>query len=96
MTPGVLKGYFQPDIYHTDVFAKGSVAHVAEVFEATLAPVAEREKELGSAMSAPSLRETFWSYDRRMNALLDNLFADRGIFPCQQVAANGDQFHLNP
>jgi hypothetical protein len=38
----------------------------------------------------PARAETFWSYYRGMNPLFDDLFSGRGIFLCQQVAANED------
>lgn len=38
----------------------------------------------------PVRAETFWSYYRGMNPLFDDLFAGRGLFLCQQVAAEGD------
>jgi hypothetical protein len=38
----------------------------------------------------PVRAETFWGYYRGMNPLFDDLFAGRGVFLCQQVAADGD------
>jgi hypothetical protein len=38
----------------------------------------------------PVRAETFWSYYRGMNPLFDDLFAGRGMFLCQQVAADGE------
>jgi hypothetical protein len=39
----------------------------------------------------PARAETFLSYYRGMNPLFDDLFAGRGMFLCQQVAARGDK-----
>jgi hypothetical protein len=38
----------------------------------------------------PARAESFWSYYRGMNPLFDDVFAGRGMFLCQQVAAEGD------
>lgn len=38
----------------------------------------------------PARAETFWSYYRGMNPLFDDVFAGRGLFLCQQVAADGE------